>query len=314
MSNRKSKGMSTGNKMVAIGLIVMLGVGVAFVASGGTFFGLFPGLEPAGKQVIVSVYVYEEGGAHAVVASIAVFMFDEDMNFIETATTAATGLATFSEMQPEGSTLYFQARQAAPLTADPYLGSVETRIVPVSGEAGDTITVKSILVWDATETPPTFNVTALDGRGIYTSTNFINDTDTGFNILYSAIDADTAYGLPSRTVDYTSDAQRQWTTPIFVWRGTAPQTWDTDPTWTISSPTYIYYIWEMPQLVDSTASTTDDLNMFTIHAGATLALDSDIILDIYDSIMLDGNGQATIGALVDAAGGAATTAVDTTVE
>jgi len=311
--------MSAGMKAIIVMGVIFLGIGVGHIVTGGRLFTtLLPGTGPisGAKLVTVNGYIYENGGAHAVVASCNVYVFDENMNFLEAPTTDANGKFALSSMRYEGEKLYLQVRQAAPGSADPYLSDLIERIVPFgAGEAGDTLTIDPIFVWDATETAPTQTFKDQAGNAISdNSANYLNTSDTQLTLFLSAIDEDTAWGPDYTTVvDYSSEEGDMWTGPILVWKGTAAQAWSTSPTWTVSDPTNIYYIWSIPQLIDSSASSSDDSLTFTVSVTGGFAADASVVLDCYDTVKLNSDGTFAIGNLSDGPGGGPSSAVTTKV-
>ena len=303
MSKRNQGGTNKVAILLGVAFICMIGVGISYVMFPGLYQSVLSDLVER-DQVIVTGYVREFGGAHANAANSPIYVFDSDMVFLE-APTSATGLYTIGMMLYEGTVLKIQVRQAAPLTADPYLSVLETRTVPNAGP-GDTVIIPVIYVYDATGTAPLLNCTDQSGNNIYyRSSYFINTTDTMITIHMSGADADTAWG-GVETRDYATANDDRWSGPVFVWTGTAAQSWATAPDWTISDPTNIYYVWRLPQLFDSTADATDDITTKSITTVAGFAADPTVTLDAYSTVLLDLNGNIVVGNLVDGAGGSIT--------
>jgi len=180
---------------------------------------------------------------------LAVNMYDEAGNFIDTVTTSS-GVGTFSGQYNPGTYVWLQARQAAPASADPYMTPLQKYLIPTAGESADTVSLKNAdtgesIMWirDCTATPTMVIRNGFNNQTVSDATNLeFNTTDTGFTAELTAATANTYYGSEDM-VDMVTG--KSYIGGVFlVWKGTATQPWaaSSTPTYTFADPTNIWYV------------------------------------------------------------------------
>jgi hypothetical protein len=300
MSRRSTKN-GRNQTIFSVAIVVMLAIGLGYLTSGGTWWGLFGTTTPIGPAVNVSpqFYLFEDGGAHAALNGVNVNIYDADGDFVQSATSAATGLVTLATMQ-SGKVIKIQARQAAPATADPYVTPVLTRTVP-AGSSGDTVTMLPVYAWDVTGTDPTLAVSDQAFGVVADTTNYyFNATDTQAIIRYSAIDADTAWGFEPFTDLVTG---RSYGGPVLVWKTNTSQAWLTAPDFTVSDPDFSYYIWHIDRLIDNSNIDTDDSVTVTLIPVTAFTTGQLVEINIFAGYEVSSTGQFLIGNLMNGASG-----------
>jgi hypothetical protein len=223
-------------------------------------------------------------------------IYNHEKVWLETVTTSS-GVATCSNMYHTEQTLWLQPRQAAPGTADPYVGPMEEFTVP-TGDAGDTVSLGTVYVRDVTGTAATLSVRDPTNAISDATTNYLNTTDTSLTVTLSAIDSNTYYGMESFT-DYTTMNEYLgglW----FCWKGTVGQSFAAD--YSFADGTNVYYLFFIADfLVDDANVATDDVIVASIatQGGAALVADSSVVLDVYDGLWLINNDVNSIASFVD---------------
>jgi hypothetical protein len=235
-------------------------------------------------SVIAEGYVKEDID-YAAVASCPVIIYDTPSPSVgsqsDIATSDSDGKFTLTVMVKAGSTIYAQARKAAPSSSDPYISPVVALNVPLAAENGDTLPIGTILVRDATATAPTFGVTDTGSAAISDNTqNYINTTDTRLNILLSAIDSDTWFGCEDFTDGLTG---LSYWGAVFVWKGTVNQPFS-GYSHVVNTPSNVFYIWKVTPFADKAAVSDDDWTSLSIAASSNLVADTTVVLYVYDVV------------------------------
>lgn len=235
-------------------------------------------------SVIAEGYVKEDID-YSAVASCPVIIYDSPTPAIgsqsDIATSDSDGKFTLTVMVKAGSTIYAQARKAAPSSSDPYISPVVALQVPLAAENGDTLPIGTILVRDATGTAPTLGVTDTGSHAISDGTvNYINTTDTRLNIMLTAVDSDTWFGCEDFTDGLTG---LSYWGAVFVWKGTVNQPFS-GYAHVVNTPSFVYYIWKLTPFADKSAISDDDWNSLSIAASSNLVADATVYLYVYDVV------------------------------
>lgn len=291
-----------------------------------TSFGVHPfnltgtGLVGDPDNVYFKVSVKESLGAFAS-EDILVYVY-QDVNgdvYLGSAT-ASSGVASFTGfMVPEGSSVFLQARQAAPASADGYITPLEEFIVG-TGDAADTVTATSVITGQQTlyvdnlhdSAEPHFTFFAPDMANLASgSVDNLTTSDLYFTMNIYIDDDECWYGAP----DYTDMVSgEKYIGGIWVlWSGADDYTFTQGAArhyqkWSVGS--VIYHAWNFDTRLWQDSLRTGDLNAatftFTLANGADFDGGADTItLDVYD-MMLDTGSWSTAnfvdgGALAPAA-------------
>ena len=245
-------------------------------------------------------------------SDLIVNMYDASGNFIDTVTTSS-GVGTFSGMYLVGSSVWLQARQAAPASADPYVSPLAEYIVSSAGESADTVVLKNAatneaILWlqDVGDDDGMVIRNGFDNNTITSTVQYINTTDDAVKVSLTLSTSNVFYGCTDFKDMITG---RQYDGGVFVmWKGTVPQLWSDAPKYTFSDPTNVYYIWEISPGIfyDANGNLADRsvTAVFTVTAGNTFAADATVVIDIFDMVDLAQLGSSAC--LIDGGSGGIT--------
>jgi len=275
------------------------------------------------EDIEVYVKITTRISLSAATTDLAVNVYDDAGNFIDTVTTSS-GVGTFTGLYNPGTVLHLQARGAAPATADPYVSPVSDWIVPAAGESADTVSLRNVatgesIMWlrDVTSTAPTLVVrNGWNNDTVSTTTvaNSFNTTDSGFIATLSLTVSDTYYGAE----DFTDmETGKTYAGGVFLVLKTNNTHDFTDYTYYIADTQNNYYIWRMNAAIFYDADGDLSAKSVTLNiqllSGSTFTADSSMVFDCNDFMKLTGGTILSNADFIDG-GTVAVTAVTTVVQ
>jgi len=267
-----------------------------------------PDVDPDAQIVDLSIRLQYELGRDVPGAGQAVDVYDANMNAIESATSdTTTGVCSFQSDYWEGETIYLQV-YVAPNTAAgiTYISPLLEKVVPNGDVNGDSqlpqLTINEPM---STTTAPTF--TSMTNEGTWangTAANFhIHETHTSLSITIFSGLADSVYGLPAAVHDQRTGFDYEMGGFIRVVSDYAIDFIGYHAYW--SEGSNFYYVWSIGVFKDDGDDPNDNSDLFTLATATTfecgrgLNENVSVVIDLFDCVRLNSQGNMWSGGFFD---------------